>query len=116
MAEMDRVALVYTTFPSEVEAAGVGRRLVEARLAACVNIFPAMTSIYEWEGKMEETAEAAMIIKTRAALAEQVMGEVRTLHPYATPALLVIGVDGGGASYMEWIMAQTRGAGLGGAG
>lgn len=108
MAEMDRAVLVYTTFPSAAEASQVGRRLVEARLVACVNIFPVMTAIYEWEGKIEEATEAAMIIKTRAALADEVMEEVRKLHSYATPALLVIGVEGGAASYMEWIMAQTR--------
>jgi periplasmic divalent cation tolerance protein len=111
MEEEDRAALVYTTFPSAVEAGGAGRKLVEARLAACVNIFPDMTAIFEWEGKVEEAREAAMIVKTRAALADEVMEEIKKMHPYATPALLVIGVEGGAASYMEWIMAQTRAPG-----
>jgi periplasmic divalent cation tolerance protein len=62
---MERPVLVYTTYPSLVEAEQAGRYLVENGLAACVNILPGMRSIYRWQGKVEHAEEAVMIVKTR---------------------------------------------------
>ena len=81
--------------------------LVAARLAACVNMFPGMISIFEWQGAREEANEVAMIIKTRAALVEAVLGETKRLHPYELPALLVLPTEGGSAEYCGWIVSQT---------
>ena len=64
---MERAVIVYTTWPTSVEAEAAGRILVERRLAACVNILPGMTSIYRWQGALERGEEAVMIIKTRAS-------------------------------------------------
>src|SRR6476620_10574003 len=108
MASGDDPVLIYTTFPSIEDAKRVGAVLVEARLAACVNIFPGMVSIFEWKGKREEANEAAMIIKTRAALVERVIAEVKRLHPYEVPALLVLPTEGGSAEYCRWIEEQTN--------
>lgn len=108
MQENDKPVLVYTTFPSGEVAETVGRQLVEQRLAACVNILPGMTSIYRWQGKIERDSEVVMIIKTRASLAEAVMGAVKARHPYANPALLVLPVEAGGALYVDWLFAETE--------
>jgi periplasmic divalent cation tolerance protein len=108
MANGDRPALIYTTFPSLDEARRVGEALVKARLAACVNMFPGMISIFEWKGAREEANEVAMIIKTRASLAEAVMAETKRLHPYELPALLVLSTEGGSAEYCGWIAEQTE--------
>ncbi|HEY4142064.1 MAG TPA: divalent-cation tolerance protein CutA [Pseudolabrys sp.] len=62
---MERAVLVYTTWPSIVEAEGAGRAIVEQRLAACVNIVPGMISHYWWEGRLERAHEVVMIFKTR---------------------------------------------------
>ncbi|MBV9968472.1 MAG: divalent-cation tolerance protein CutA, partial [Xanthobacteraceae bacterium] len=67
---MDRAVMLYTTFPSLVEAENAGKALVEDRLAACVNILPGMISHYRWQGTVERAEEAVMLIKTRASLAE----------------------------------------------
>lgn len=104
----DQPILIYTTFASPDDAKTVGRALVDARLAACVNIFPGMTSIYEWESALEEAGECAMLIKTRRGLQVEVLAETERLHPYDTPALLVIPVDGGSGDYFAWIAEQTR--------
>jgi periplasmic divalent cation tolerance protein len=85
LAENDKPVLIYSTFPSAEEAERVGGELVDRGLAACVNIFPGMTAIYVWEGKRERGSEAAMLIKTRAVLASQVIAEARKLHSYANP-------------------------------
>lgn len=107
MQENDKAVLVYTTFPTPDAAEEVGAALVDAGLAACVNILPAMTSLYIWEGARQRDAEAVMIVKTRRALADRVIAETKARHPYETPALLVIPVDGGSADYLAWVAAQT---------
>ena len=107
---MERAVLVYTTWPSIVEAEKAGRVIVEKRLAACVNILPGMISHYWWEGKVERAEEAVMIVKTRAALAEAVREAVKELHSYTTPAIMVLPLEGVDADYYRWIVEETEGA------
>ena len=107
MQENDKPVLVYSTFPSLDAAEAVGRELVERRLAACANILPGMTSIYRWEGTIARDSEVVMIIKTRASLADQTIAEVKALHTYANPALLVVPIIGGSAEYLHWLGEET---------
>jgi periplasmic divalent cation tolerance protein len=104
----ERVVFVYTTFPSLVEAERAGRSLVERRLCACVNILPGMVSLYWWQGAIERGEEVVMIIKTRAALAEQVRAAVRELHSYTTPAVLVLPIESVDPDYNTWLIAETE--------
>ena len=104
----ERVVFVYTTHPSVVEAERIGRELVERRLCACVNILPGMVSLYRWQGAVERGAEAVMIIKTRAVLAEPVRAAVRQLHSYRTPAILVLPIESVDPDYREWLLAETE--------
>jgi periplasmic divalent cation tolerance protein len=103
----DKLVLVYCTFPSADEAERVGGMLVERGLAGCVNILPGMTAIYIWEGKRQRESEAVMVIKTRAALADQVVVETRKVHPYSNPALIVLPIEGGSQDFLTWIVEQT---------
>jgi periplasmic divalent cation tolerance protein len=105
---MDRAVMLYTTFPSLVEAETVGKTLVEDRLAACVNILPGIISHYRWEGAIERAEEAVMLIKTRASLAETVRAAVKTSHPYETPAILVLPIESVDETYFSWIMDSTK--------
>ena len=105
---MERALLVYTTYPSIVEAERAGRSIVERRLAACVNILPGMVSHYWWQGVIERGEEVVMIIKTRAALAEAVREAVRQLHSYSTPAILVLPIESVDSNYNAWLMAETE--------
>ena len=107
MQENDKAVLVYSTFPSEDAAEAAGTALVERGLAACVNILPGMVSIYVWDGSRHRDSEVVMIIKTRRALAERVVTELRGRHPYENPALLVLPVEGGSAAFLDWILRQT---------
>jgi periplasmic divalent cation tolerance protein len=107
---MERAVFVYTTYPSLVEAERAGRAIVEQRLAACVNILPGMISRYWWEGKVERGEEVVMIFKTRASLAEAVRGAVRESHPYTTPAIVILPLEGGDPDYLAWINAETEAA------
>jgi periplasmic divalent cation tolerance protein len=104
---MERVVLVYTTYPSLVEAEKAGRAAVEQRLAACVNILPGMVSHYRWEGKVERAEEVVMFIKTRASFADRVRKAIKAGHPHKTPAIMVIPVESVEDTYLRWIMAET---------
>lgn len=102
----ETVILVYTTFPSLSDAKQAGAALVAAGLAACVNIFPQMIAIFAWQGAIEEANEAAMIVKTVEARAEEVLAEIKRLHPYTVPARLILPVTGGGEDFLGWIAQQ----------
>lgn len=104
---MERAVFVYTTFPSLVEAEEAGRALVEARLAACVNILPGMISLYRWEGEIARAGEVVMLVKTRASLAERVGVAVKARHAYSTPAILVLPIESVDEAYHTWLMAET---------
>ena len=104
---MERAVLVYTTWPSVVEAEKAGRQIVERRLAACVNILPGMISHYWWQGKIERAEEAVMLVKTRAMLAEQVAAAVKELHSYTTPAIMFLPVENADPDYHKWIVQET---------
>jgi periplasmic divalent cation tolerance protein len=106
--QMERAVLVYTTYPSIVEAEQAGRAVVERRLAACVNILPGMISHYRWQGAVERGEEVVMIIKTRASLTDAVHGAVKEMHSYSTPAIMVLPLESVDESYLAWIMAETE--------
>jgi len=105
---MDRAVFVYTTFPSLVEAEAAAKLIVGRRLAACANILPGMISHYSWEGEMQRGEEVAMILKTRASLADSVRRAIREHHSYETPAIAVIALESVDADFFGWILAQTR--------
>jgi periplasmic divalent cation tolerance protein len=104
----ERIVFVYTTYSAVVEAEKAGSALLEAQLAACVNILPGMISIYRWKGEIERGAEVVMIVKTRASLAEAVAEKVREMHSYDTPAILVIPIESVDSSYLAWLTAETE--------
>ena len=107
---MERAVIVYTTWPSIVEAEQAGRTIVERRWAACVNILPGMISHYWWEGKIERAEEVVMILKTRASLTEKVSAAVKETHSYRTPSIMILPVENADPAYHAWIVAETSAA------
>lgn len=103
----DDMIIVYTTLGSVSDAEILGENLVERGLAACVNIFPGMQSIYEIDGEMEFDHEAAMIIKSRAALKTRLLEEAGRLHPYEIPALIVLETGECNQVYLDWVRSRT---------
>lgn len=95
--------IVLTTVPAEGDADALARALVDERLAACVNVLPPMSSIYRWEGTVEQASERQLIVKTTAARVEGVKRRINQLHPYDVPELLVLTVRDGAASYLQWL-------------
>jgi periplasmic divalent cation tolerance protein len=76
-------------------------------MPSCIIIAPGMISHYWWEGKIERAEEVVMIIKTRAALAEQVAAAVKELHSYTTPAVMVLAVESLDPAYHQWLVKET---------
>lgn len=102
------VVMIYTTFPDRATALSAGRDLVERGLAGCVNVLPAMTSVYVWKGVTETAEEAVMIVKLAREGAERAVAHILAHHPYETPAVLTIPVIGGSSEYLAWIRGGTR--------
>lgn len=102
------VVIVYATYPSEAVAQAAGRELVVQRLAACVNIIPGMSAMYVWEGEVKVDREVVLIAKTGKANADRVVAAITARHPYEIPAVLVIPVQSGSGTFLEWVCAQSR--------
>jgi len=100
--------LVYITASGPEEARRIGRALVAARLAACANVCGELNSIYWWEGEIQESAEAALIVKTRGALVPALTEKVRELHSYDCPCIVALPITGGNPDFLDWIEAETR--------
>jgi periplasmic divalent cation tolerance protein len=104
---MTDIAVVLTTFPADRDPAPLAKTLVEERLAACVNILPPMTSIYRWEGAVEQADERQLLVKTSTARLEALQQRIAELHPYDVPELLVLPVIGASAAYAVWMREST---------
>lgn len=107
---MSEFVFLYSTFPDEASARKVAQTLVTAKLAACVNLSAPMTSVYEWQGKLETASEIAAFIKTRRVLVDRAIAAARPLHPYTVPCFLVLPVEGGNEEYLSWARGQTSGS------
>jgi periplasmic divalent cation tolerance protein len=99
--------LVLTTLPDQDAARKLARQLVEARLAACVNVLAPCTSIYRWQGALNEDGEVPVIIKTAAENYGRVETFVRERHPYELPELVAIDIANGLPDYLAWVAAET---------
>jgi periplasmic divalent cation tolerance protein len=99
--------VIYVTAPAGDEAGRIARALVDERLAASANVVPRVRSTYWWNGRLEQAAEALILLKTRKALAERVIARVRELHSYVCPGILVLPVEAGNPAYLQWLAAET---------
>lgn len=105
---MDQSILVMTNVPDASVAATLGRHLVEQKLAACVNSFPGVKSIYRWHGVIEEANEITMLIKSTQARYVELEAAILALHPYQVPEIIVMPIAGGFPPYLDWIVQETK--------
>lgn len=103
---MDLV-IAYITAGSKEEALRLARALVAERLAACANILDGVTSVYHWQGAVEEASEAVLIVKTRRDRFDALVKRVRALHSYDTPCVVEIALGRGNPDYLDWLRAET---------
>ena len=106
-AAPDQPIAVFITAPSKEEASRLADMLVERNLAACVQILPAMESVYRWQGKIERQPEVLLIAKTVAARFAEVEKEVRALHSYETPEIVAFPLTALSEPYRAWLNASV---------
>ncbi|XP_056136593.1 protein CutA homolog [Lampris incognitus] len=93
----------FVTCPNDAVAKDLARGIVEKKLAACVNIVPAIKSVYEWQGKIEEDSEVLLMIKTRSSKVPALAEYVRSNHPYEVAEVISLPIDQGNPPYLKWI-------------
>ncbi len=96
--------VVFVTAPNAEKAAEIARTLVEEKLAACGNVVPTIRSIYRWEGKVCDDAEALLILKVPAKRLQELSDRVVALHPYELPEVVGVRIEGGNEKYIDWIV------------
>ena len=101
------VSIVLTTLNADTDAAAIARTLIDERLAACVNILSPMTSVYRWQGKVEQDREQQLVIKTASDRVGDLQARLRQLHPYELPEFLVLDATGSDA-YVTWVGESAR--------
>ena len=104
---MSDYVIVLTTLPADVDAAAIADALVDARVAACVNLLPIMQSTYRWQGAIEHDSERQVVIKTTSLRVDALWERLRDLHPYDVPEFVVIPVVDGNQAYLNWIGETT---------
>lgn len=102
--------LIHITFPSREDALALGRRLVEERLVACVNILGDAHSVYWWDGRMQESAEVVLLAKTRSDLVPDLVARMRELHSYDCPCVVALPIQDGNPDYLAWVERETLSA------
>jgi periplasmic divalent cation tolerance protein len=106
-----KLIVVLCTFPDREIARTAGAALVEARLAACVSLCPAVESIYRWQGKVERAEEVLAVIKTTQAGFGALEEKLRELHPYEVPEIIAVPVTEASAAYAAWLGGAVTRAG-----
>ena len=105
---MSDAVVVLCTAPDEATAQDLAAKVLAEKLAACVTILPGATSLYYWEGKLEQEYEVQMLLKSNASLQQSLLDCLKSHHPYQTPELLVLPVSHGDNDYLSWLNASLR--------
>jgi len=98
---------IYITAKDEAEAGKISKALVEEKLAACVNMHP-VKSVYWCQGQIEHDNEVALLVKTKAELADEVIRRVKELHSYEVPCIVCYRIEKGNSDYLKWIEESTK--------
>eukprot|EP00088_Acartia_fossae_P025658 TRINITY_DN26461_c0_g1_i1.p1 TRINITY_DN26461_c0_g1~~TRINITY_DN26461_c0_g1_i1.p1 ORF type:complete len:136 (+),score=34.94 TRINITY_DN26461_c0_g1_i1:35-442(+) len=99
----EEFSMAFVTAPNQEKAKEIAGGLVSGKLAACVNIIPGITSVYEWKGKIETDPEVLMMIKTRTSRIEELTEFVRKNHPYDVCEVITTSIEGGNKPYLDWL-------------
>jgi len=102
-----RIRLVLVTVPDESTGRSLAREMVEGGLAACGNVIPRVTSIYRWEGKLQQDPESLIIFKTTEDSLPELKKRVVELHPYEVPEFLALPIEDGHLPYLRWVQGEV---------
>ncbi|XFA72192.1 divalent-cation tolerance protein CutA [Thermosynechococcaceae cyanobacterium Okahandja] len=107
MASLYPYCVVIVTTATEAEATALAQKLLQARLAACVQIYP-IQSLYRWQGEIHQDQEWQLLIKTQQALFPQVRDRLQEWHSYDVPEIIALPIVAGAAAYLDWLAAETQ--------
>jgi len=102
------VSLIYITFGNMEEARTIGKELVSDRLAACVNIIDNVSSMYWWEGEIQDEKEVILVAKTKESLVPELVEKVRSMHSYSCPCIVSLPILNGNSAFLDWIVDETK--------
>lgn len=102
----EAIAVLVTAPPSAAEA--LAQAIVDARLAACVNLLPGLTSVYRWQDQVQRDGETLLLVKTAAERFEALQAFVRERHPYELPEIVAVKLGPVSHPYLEWLLANSR--------
>ncbi len=102
-----QAVLVYVTAATREEALKIARATVAERLAACANIMGEITSVFRWEGAVEEESEVSVLLKTHGDRVEALTERIRSLHSYECPCVVVLPIAAGNPDFLQWIAEET---------
>ena len=105
---MESLLLVFCTFPDIASARQIGTLLVERQLAACVNLVPAVESIYRWQGTVETAVETLAIFKTTAAGYPDFEKVLAEMHPYEVPEIIALAPEKVAGPYRAWVGSEVK--------
>lgn len=101
------VLLVITTLPDRTSAEQLAGALIECRAAACVNVLAECSSFYRWQGKVENSNEIPLLIKTTQSAYPRLEQEILTRHPYELPEIVAVPLSAGLPDYLQWVAQET---------
>lgn len=104
----EQILLAMTNVPDTATAQSIARALVDAKLAACVNILPAVQSVYRWQGVVEEASEVTLLIKTTQRRYPQLQRAIVAAHPYDLPEVIAWPLHDGYPAYLHWVAIETE--------
>lgn len=104
----DKPVFLYVTLASKEEGEKISKLLLEKRLCACVNIYSGIKSYYWWEGKIESSEEAVMIVKTKESLSEEATSLIKSNHSYSVPCVAKLEVEITFKPFEEWLFKETK--------
>jgi periplasmic divalent cation tolerance protein len=100
--------VVITTVHNRDQAEKIARALLDDRIVACVNVLGPCTSLYTWQGNIEQETEYVLLMKTTAVCEASIISRVQELHPYEVPEIIVLPIHAGSSAYLSWITASVR--------
>lgn len=107
-----QVRVVLVTVPDVETGCALARRVVREHLAACGNVIPGLTSVYLWDGELQEDSEALVLFKTTERALSDLKRRVMELHPYEVPEFLALPVTEGHAPYLRWLIGELMKPGM----
>ncbi len=100
--------VVFITVKDKMEGQKIADKLIQSKCAACVNIMEGVTSVFWWEGKVDQASEVLLVIKTQKSLFRKLEKTVKSIHSYSVPEIIALPIVAGNTDYLKWIKSSTK--------